>query len=217
MFKMIFTVTLILLSFIAISATAFPLAAAQYVGVGGGGEITLEDQLELAKRKVEAAAQVQQKINVNIQKMPVQWQDKFGDVLYNATKYWENRLPGLKFYSVPYPHQADFVVTWASQYLEGKLGYYTPNTNNEYGKPYVAITLGYFKDKKWNLVAREYVIEITKHELGHAIGLKHSNDPKDIMYPYIHNYERWLLEQNANLLSDQKVNEKPSVTSHLSI
>ncbi|MGI0089835.1 MAG: hypothetical protein ACREAF_05780, partial [Nitrosopumilaceae archaeon] len=33
-----------------------PLVAAQYAGVGGGGDITLEDQLELAKRKVDTAA-----------------------------------------------------------------------------------------------------------------------------------------------------------------
>ena len=32
-----------------------PMAAAQYVGVGGGGNAKLEEQLELAKRKVEYA------------------------------------------------------------------------------------------------------------------------------------------------------------------
>jgi hypothetical protein len=31
------------------------MAAAQYVGVGGGGQTTLEEQLELAKRKVAKA------------------------------------------------------------------------------------------------------------------------------------------------------------------
>lgn len=129
---------------------------------------------------------------INVQKMPVQWQNEFGDVLYQATEYWKSRIPSLEFYEVPYPDQSDFVVTWASQYLEGKLGYYTTNTNNYYGKPYVAITLGYFEDKKWNLVSRDYVIAITKHEMGHAIGLEHSNDPNDIMYPTVENYEDWV-------------------------
>lgn len=121
--------------------------------------------------------------------MPVPWQKNFGDVLYQATKYWEDRIPSLNFYSVDNPDQADFVVTWASQYLEGKLGYYTTNTDNDYGKPYIAITLGCFKDKKWVLVSREYAIQITEHEIGHAIGFKHSNDPNDIMYPTIENYK----------------------------
>ena len=46
--------TVMLVLFVA--ATTLPMAAAQYVGVGGGGGITIEDQLELAKRKVAAAA-----------------------------------------------------------------------------------------------------------------------------------------------------------------
>lgn len=45
------TITLVLF----VAATALPLAAAQYVQ-GGGGATTLEEQLELAKRKVAAAA-----------------------------------------------------------------------------------------------------------------------------------------------------------------
>lgn len=38
-----------------VAAITLPTAAAQYAGVGGG-EYTLEDQLELAKRKVATAA-----------------------------------------------------------------------------------------------------------------------------------------------------------------
>lgn len=36
-------------------STFLPMAAAQYVGVGGGGDYTLEEQVELAKAKVKAA------------------------------------------------------------------------------------------------------------------------------------------------------------------
>ena len=46
------TITLVLF----VAATTLPMAVAQYAGVGGGGGITLEDQLELAKRKVATAA-----------------------------------------------------------------------------------------------------------------------------------------------------------------
>lgn len=141
---------------------------------------------------------------INVQKMPVQWQDKFGNVLYEATKYWQDRIPSLEFYSVPYPDQSDFVVTWASQYLEGKLGYYTTDTNNEYGKPYVTITLGFFKDKKFNLVDPEYATLIATHEIGHAIGFDHSNDPNDIMYPSIYDYDNWQKEK-FNLSTETKL------------
>ena len=36
-------------------SSLLPMAAAQYAGVGGGGHITLEDQLKLAKAKVQRA------------------------------------------------------------------------------------------------------------------------------------------------------------------
>ena len=44
------TITLVLF----VAATTLPMAAAQYAGAGGGAT-TLEEQLELAKRKVAAA------------------------------------------------------------------------------------------------------------------------------------------------------------------
>ncbi len=140
--------------------------------------------------------------NIYIGKMPEQWKDTFGNVLYDATKYWENRVLGTEFYEVEQSRHADFVVQWASIPIEveaGKtrLGYYTTNTDNDFGRPYIQITLGFFEDGKWNLVDPGYALEITKHEIGHAIGLIHSHDPNDIMYSKIYNYEYWLSQKNS--------------------
>jgi hypothetical protein len=38
------------------ASTFLPMAAAQYAGVGGGGKVNLEEQLALAKAKVQKAA-----------------------------------------------------------------------------------------------------------------------------------------------------------------
>jgi hypothetical protein len=131
------------------------------------------------------------------QKMPTHWQENFGDVLGQATQFWQNKTKGLTFETAQYSDQSDFVIEWASQFETGKMGYYSPDTSNHYGKPKMAITLGYFKEGKWNFIEPEYVLEITKHELGHAIGLPHSTNPNDIMYPQIEDYESWLKSQTA--------------------
>lgn len=138
-------------------------------------------------------------VSIYVQSMPQHWQNEFGDVLTNATQYWEAKTPNLKFEAAQYVDKSDFVVEWASQYGEGKLGYYSTNTENAYGKPTVAITLGFFKDKEWHLASPEYVLQITKHELGHALGLPHSVDPNDIMYPTIEDYESWLQDSEQNI------------------
>ena len=40
-----------------VASTFLPMAAAQYAGVGGGGKVNLEEQLKLAKAKVQKAAE----------------------------------------------------------------------------------------------------------------------------------------------------------------
>lgn len=154
-------------------------------------------------------------------KMPAHWQKDFGDILAKASAYWQNKTSGgITFESVSYLDQANFVVEWASQYDGGKLGYYSSSTTNDYGKPKLTITLGYFKDKKWNLVSPDYALEITKHELGHAIGLTHSTDPNDIMYPQIENYESWLKSKKPPKQTEQdqkQTNWKSKSTKYQSL
>jgi len=138
--------------------------------------------------------------------MPKHWEDDYGNIMYEATKFWEKRIPGTKFYETTNREKADFGVQWASEYQGTKLGYWTPNSNNDFGIPYIAITLGYmdddsvpFQDRKFNRVNVEYALEITKHEIGHTIGLSHSDDPKDIMFSRITDYNCWLV---MNLMED---------------
>jgi len=143
--------------------------------------------------------------NIYIGKMPEQWKEKFGNILYDATKWWEKQIPGTQFYQVEQSRNADFMIQWASVPIETeegefRLGYYTTNTDNDYGLPYVQITLGFFEDRKWNLVDSDYALEITKHEIGHAIGYGHSTNPNNIMYPSLYDYEDWLNTKYSRLL-----------------
>jgi len=145
---------------------------------------------------------------VYIDKMPENWKSQFGNLYNDGTAYWENKIPGLKFYVTTNREKADFVVQWASQFVGTKLGYWTTNTENSYGKPYMAVTLGFMDDdsvawqeRKFHQVDSEYALEITTHELGHAIGFGHSHDPNDIMYGTIYNYEQWLRDRDSGTLT----------------
>jgi len=77
--------------------------------------------------------------------------------------------------------EANAWVTWVVRNLgEGVLGH------ANYGKGVVEVTLGdYSCDGSFQLYDVKTVELIMTHELGHIIGLKHTTDPKDIMYPSI--------------------------------
>lgn len=142
---------------------------------------------------------------IHVLDIPKHWEERFSHVLPEAKKYWENKILGLKFVEQSQREKADFIIQWASEYQGTKLGYWNPSSVNAFGKPYIAITLGYmddesvdWRDRKFNLVDPEYATLITIHEIGHAIGFEHSTDPNDIMYTSILNYEMWLSNKNKS-------------------
>jgi len=137
--------------------------------------------------------------DVYVAPMPKQWESNFKDVLPTAMQFWKDNIKNLDFNLVSSPEQSDFVVQWASTYKDNVLGYWTPNAVNDFGKPYITVTLGFFEDDNWVLVDWKYATMITTHELGHAMGFPHSANPESIMYPTLVDYNFWKANIEENI------------------
>ena len=124
------------------------------------------------------------KIYVN--KQPIGLPLDHVSTLNNSTKYWEDQIFSsnkgkaiVKFTYTPTKADANIWVTWTVRKLgEGVLGH------AHIGKGVVETALGdYNCDGSFQLYDVNSVERIMRHELGHTIGLGHSNDTNSIMYP----------------------------------
>ncbi len=110
--------------------------------------------------------------------------------LQNSFKFWEDyeltatsdsKKVIIKFMLTNLRSDASAWVTWVVRDLgEGVLGH------ANIGRGIVEVAVGgYGCDGSFQLFTADTVETIMTHELGHSIGLSHSDDPNDIMYPTI--------------------------------
>jgi len=128
--------------------------------------------------------------------------------LTNSFAYWESRTLSadngrdvkIQFTTTTSKADANLWVTWVVRSLgENVLGH------ANLGKGVVEVALGgYGCDGNFQLYHVDTVKQIMTHELGHGIGLMHSDNSDDIMYPSMKNtqYAYCLLDVNKQFTKD---------------
>ncbi|MBI3842379.1 MAG: matrixin family metalloprotease [Thaumarchaeota archaeon] len=106
------------------------------------------------------------------------WAKNAENSVDDAINYWESTT-GVTFHKVDTPERATVTVKWVKEFSEKSDGY----TINQ---RFVEIGIGKSHcDGKWQSYDSNSITLLMEHEFGHVLGLEHSSDPSNIMYPII--------------------------------
>ena len=112
----------------------------------------------------------------------------------SALLYWEeggnSKLDFISDFELVDTDDADIRIMWVENIEEvtgaedGVAGFWSPYVvNGVYLRGDIVLEVGNYQGYAWQQYGDLNMFLVSKHELGHALGLGHSNDRKDIMYP----------------------------------
>lgn len=133
-------------------------------------------------------------VYVDDENIPLHYSPTYYEQIEKALEYWENggngNLEYTPVFEIVDSEDADIRIMWVEN-LErvagapsGVAGYAKPSISGDrFVEVDIVLEVGNYQGRGWRQYGDATMLTIAKHELGHALGLGHSNDRGDIMYP----------------------------------